>query len=80
MNDIEKFLKKLSAKEYEALELIFRQMKKDYRQVPGLLKLTGAKNLYRFRVGRIRCVFRVQGNQLTIVRLTWRNEATYKHL
>lgn len=80
MDDIEKFFRKLSAKEYEALTLVFLQIQKDYTEVPGLTKLRGFKNIFRVRVGRMRIIFSVKKEQVTIVRLANRDENTYKNI
>jgi mRNA-degrading endonuclease RelE of RelBE toxin-antitoxin system len=69
MDDIEKFFRKLSTKEYEALTLVFQQIQKDYTEIPGLTKLRGFKNLFRVRVGRIRIIFRVNKGGIDILRL-----------
>jgi mRNA-degrading endonuclease RelE of RelBE toxin-antitoxin system len=78
MDDIEKFFKKLSNQEYEVLMLVYEQIKKDYLKVPGIVKLSGYKNLYRVRVGRIRLIFKVDGKKIEILRITKRDEKTYK--
>ena len=80
MDDIEKFFQKLSAKEFEALTLVFSQLQKDYTQVPGLTRLRGFKNLFRVRVGRMRVIFRVQKGGIDILRLANRDENTYKNI
>jgi len=80
MDDIQKFFKKLSAKEYEALMLVYLQIKKDYTKVPGILKLVGYQNLYRVRVGRVRFVFSVTNGEILILRVMNRDENTYRNL
>ena len=80
MNNIEKFLKKLNRKEYVAILLILEQMKIDFHKVPGIIKLTGHQNLYRVRIGRYRIIFQISPNQFEIIRITKRDEQTYKNL
>lgn len=80
MDDIEKFFRKLSAKEVEALMLVFLQLQKDHTAVPGIVKLTGHKNLFRVRVGRIRIIFSLNKDQVIIMRISNRDENTYKNI
>lgn len=78
MDDLQKYFQKLSAQEYEALMLVYLQLKKDHTKVPGIVKLTGFKTLFRVRVGRMRIIFSVTKGQVAILRLTNRNENTNK--
>lgn len=78
MNKIEKFLRKLSQKDQEAFLLLMYQIKKDFRKVPGLKKLTEMRNSYRVRVGRYRMIFKVTKKDIEFVKITKRDERTYK--
>lgn len=80
MDDVQKFLKKLSDREYEVLMLVYEQIKRDYSKVPGIVKLSGHKNLYRVRVGRIRLIFKIGESGVEIMRIMNRNEKTYKNM
>jgi len=80
MDKIEKFLRKLSNKEQEAMLLLIQQIKADFTQIPGLIKLKGAPNTYRVRLGNYRIIFRKTTLGMEVIRITNRNEQTYKNL
>lgn len=80
MDKIEKFLRKLGKKEREAFELIFLQMYKDYRRIPGLRRLVGKKSCFRIRLGRYRIIFLVQKGKIEITKITKRDDQIYKSL
>ena len=78
MNSIEKFLRKLGSQEQKAYLFLMRQMETDYAKVPGVKKLSGYKNLFRVRMGRYRIIFSIKKGETEIVKITKRNEQTYK--
>ena len=80
MDKIAKFLKILNQKEKEAVLLVMLQIKKDFTKIPGFSKLIGYKNLFRIRVGRYRLIFKITKKETEIVRITKRDENTYKNL
>lgn len=80
MNEIEKFLRKLTKKEQEAFSLLINQLNKDFSKIPGIKKLQGKKSCYRIRVGRYRLIFIAENNKVEIVRITKRDERTYENL
>lgn len=80
MNRIEKFLKKLTEKEQEVFFLLMFQLKKDYKKVPHLQKITGKKGLFRIRVGKYRLIFKIRNKKVDIIRITKRSNRTYKNL
>lgn len=81
MNAIEKLLRKLRSKERDAMLLLMYQLKLDYKAVPGIQALVGKKNHYRVRIGNYRIIFTATDNGETeIIRVTKRNEKTYKDL
>jgi mRNA-degrading endonuclease RelE of RelBE toxin-antitoxin system len=80
MDKIQKLLRKLKEKEREAFLLLMLQLKQDYKQVPGVRKLTGTKGLYRVRLGGYRLIFKVTRNDIEIVKISKRDEQTYKNL
>jgi len=77
MDKISKFLKKLNKHELEAVLLVLSQIERDYTKVPGILKLTGYKNLYRVRVGRYRIIFKISNLSSVVLKISKRNENTY---
>lgn len=80
MDKIRKFIKSLGAKEKEAILLVMLRVKQDFRSIPGLIKLSGYKDLYRVRVGRYRIIFRINGVVSEIMKITKRDEQTYNNL
>ncbi len=82
MDRIQKFLRKLSAKEQEAILLLMQQLARDYRNVPGIAALQGMKGWFRVRMGRYRILLVVdqRSKKVEIRRITLRNERTYKGL
>lgn len=81
MDKIQKQLQKMGAKEQEAYALLLEQLQKDYRKIPGCIALKGKKGMYRVRIGQFRVIFVIEkGRQPEILRLTKRDENTYKGL
>lgn len=80
MDKIEKILRKLSRKEQEAMLLLFKQIKKDFSIIPGVMKLKRHKDLYRVRMGNYRIIFKVTSGDIEIMKISRRNEQTYKNL
>ena len=80
MDKIEKFLNSLMPKEREAILLVLLNIKKDFRKIPGIMKLGGYKDLYRVRVGRYRIIFRIGQTASEVIKITKRDEQTYKNL
>ena len=79
MNKIEKSFRKLSKKEQEAMLLLLQQIKKDFSKIPGLIKLKGRHDLFRVRMGSYRIIFKVSSKNIEIMKITKRNEQTYKN-
>jgi len=79
MNEIDKILRSLSAKEGEAMIFLMQQIKLDYRKVPGIQPLTGMKGWFRARMGNYRIIFTVdpKTKKVAIERIGRRNEKTY---
>ncbi|MEK7523558.1 MAG: type II toxin-antitoxin system RelE/ParE family toxin [Patescibacteria group bacterium] len=84
MNKLEKALRKLRKKEQEAVLLTMMQLKLDFRKVPHVKALVGRKNWYRVRVGNYRIIFRVifevKNSNVEIMRITKRDDNTYRNL
>jgi len=80
MNRIEKFLKKLTKKEQDVFMLLFLQLEKDYKKIPGIKNLSGKNSFWRVRVGKYRLIFKVEsGKCKEIIKITKRDENTYKN-
>ncbi len=80
MDKITKFLNSLNDKEREAVLLVLLNIKKDFRKIPGIVKLSGYQDLYRVRVGRYRIILRISQNASEVIKITKRDEQTYKDL
>ncbi|MFA5947704.1 MAG: type II toxin-antitoxin system RelE/ParE family toxin [Candidatus Gracilibacteria bacterium] len=80
MDKIEKFLKKLPNKEYEAFLLLMYQLKNDYKKIPGIKKLSSVKNVYRIRLGIYRIIFTSTKGKTEIIKIVKRDEQTYKNI
>lgn len=76
MDKIEKILQKMTEKEREALLMVFLQIKNDHTKVPGIIKLTSHKDLFRVRVGNYRIIFRIYKDTYEVIRISKRNEHT----
>lgn len=82
MDEIQKLLRKLTAKEQLAMLLLMEQIKIDYRKIPGIQALQGLKGWFRVRMGSYRIIFTVdpKTHHAEIMRVTRRNEKSYKRL
>lgn len=80
MDKIAKLLKQLSKKERAAFLLLIQQVQTDYTKVVGLRKLAGHKDLYRARIGQYRLIFRISSEKIELIRISRRDENTYKGL
>jgi mRNA-degrading endonuclease RelE of RelBE toxin-antitoxin system len=78
MDKNQKFLKKLSQTEQKEmivlLELIFSGKTKDL----DIKKLTGYKDIFRVRSGKIRVIFRRLDSDINILEISRRSEKTYR--
>lgn len=76
----EKFLRKLTAKELNKIKQVTAAILAGSTIGMDVKPLTGLKDAYRIRVGRIRIIFIQQGSKVTIIRITNRDGKTYKGL
>ena len=75
MNEIQKFLKKLTKKERELLiKQILPQIISGEWSNLDLKKMKGKKNLYRVRQGNIRIVFLKQNEKVQILKVAFRKD------
>lgn len=63
-----------------ALLLMMKQIKIDPFKVPGLRKLAGKKDLYRVRLGNYRLIFKIKNSKTEFIRVTKRDDKSYKNL
>lgn len=79
MDKIDKFLKKLQARERRQIEEIVGKVVKNDLQKLDYRKLRGSQNLYRVRKGNIRIIFKKTDDQnAAILSVERRREDTYK--
>ncbi|PID84297.1 hypothetical protein CSB09_01605 [Candidatus Gracilibacteria bacterium] len=79
MDKIQKFLKKLSAKEIQILLYLLEKIKAGDTNDLDTKKLRGRENLYRVRKGKIRIIFRKEREKLIIIDVNYRGGA-YKDI
>lgn len=79
MDAIKKALAKLP-KKYQAIFdlLIYRLTARDFLGL-DLVKLKGHKDVYRVKQGKLRIIFRMDGDRLLILEVGLRSEKTYRN-
>lgn len=75
-----KFLRKLSVKERDGLELLFMRLKAGDTVGMDIKRLVGFDNLFRLRHGRIRVIYENQSAKTRILKVAFRDDKTYKDL
>lgn len=79
MDRNQKFLKRLSDKEFAAVEKILQQILiRDTTDI-DIKKLSGYRDIYRVRHGNIRIIFLDTGNYTEVLEISRRSEQTYKN-
>ena len=76
MDRNQKFIKKLSAKEYQKVKDVLKQILSGNFIGLDIKKLRGLDELYRVRIGRIRIIF-YAGEQVVIKQISSRDDNTY---
>lgn len=77
MNELQKALAKLSKEHKEVFDyLALRLLARDFLGL-NIAKLKGSKDIYRIKQGRLRVIFRMNGEQITVLSVGLRNENTY---
>lgn len=79
MDKNQKFLKRLTNKEFSEVEKILQKIL--IRNTTGLdiKKLTRYRDIYRVRAGNIRIIFFDTGNYTEVLEISRRSEQTYKN-
>ena len=79
MDRNQKFLKRLSNKEFTAIEKVLQKIL--IRDTGGLdiKKLSGYRDIYRVRTGNVRIIFLDTGNYTEVLEISRRGEQTYKN-
>lgn len=78
MDEIQKSLKKLSAKERKIVEEIIERLISLNWLGLNIARLKGTPDIYRVRKGRLRIIFRHKDNQIDILTIDRRSEKTYR--
>ena len=78
MNKIDKFLRKLSAKERSIVFPILRSIMVGNEEGLNMKKLSGHRNMFRVRVADFRIIFERNASGTAIREISRRNENTYK--
>ncbi|HEX9721705.1 MAG TPA: hypothetical protein VGA53_00385 [Candidatus Paceibacterota bacterium] len=80
MDKISKALKKLSAKERKAVELLLRNIQKGTLESMDIKKLKDREDIFRVRKGDIRIIYQRRDEKTFILAIERRNEKTYKNI
>ena len=75
---LQNFLKRLSNKEFDAVEHILRKILVRDTSSLDIKKLSSYKDVYRVRIGSIRIIFLDTGNHTEVLEISRRSEKTYK--
>lgn len=79
MDRNQKFLKRLSDKEFAAVEKTLQQILIRDTTDLDIKKLSGYRDIYRVRHGNIRIIFLDTGNYTEVLEISRRSEQTYKN-
>ncbi len=80
MDKIQKALKKLNPRERKTIKAILSKLSSGKLERLEILQLKGHRDIFRIRKGNIRIIFRREGNDISILSIERRSEATYKNL
>ncbi len=79
MDKTEKLLKKLSEVEFHSVMSVVKHILKNKVSDLDIKKLSGQKDIFRARVGKIRIIFLKNKNDIEILEIMRRSEKSYKH-
>ena len=79
MDKIQKLLKRLSAKEYDAVFHALQMIQSGKVGTLDIKRLSGSKDIYRARVQNIRIFFSADTHGIEVLDISRRNEKTYKN-
>ncbi len=77
MDKIDKFLKKLTAKERQQLKGVLELLLTGSSKTLDIKKLKGTEHIYRARTGNIRIIFQKEGKEIRLLEVSRRDENTY---
>ena len=78
MDKNQKFIKRLSKKEFTLLQSVLQQIEDNETNNVDIKKLTGQPDIFRVRVGTIRIIFISNRDTNEILDIGRRNEHTYR--
>jgi len=78
MDKIEKLLKKLNEKEFQAVMATVANILNNNTSDLDIKKLSGQKDIFRARIGKIRIIFLKDDDDIEILEIMRRSENTYK--
>lgn len=74
---IDKALNKLSSKEQKTLKQVLQKIVDGKLSGLDIKKLKGRQDIYRVRKGKMRVLFRKDGDEITVLAVERRSETTY---
>ena len=77
MDNIDKFLKKLSEKKRKEIEKLVANIINNNLKALDCKKLKGTRDIFRVRKGNIRILFRRIGNRSMVISIEQRGDNTY---
>ncbi len=77
MDDIQKFLKKVSKHDYDPIMHAVEKITLAHLEGLNIKKLKGFEDVYRVRVGKYRIIFERSGKTYKIVKISNRDDTTY---
>lgn len=80
MDKNKKFLKRLSIKEFSAIEKVLQKILIRDTIDLDIKKLSGYRDVYRVRTGSIRIIFLDTGDYTEVLEISRKSEGTYKKL
>ncbi|MDP3989199.1 MAG: hypothetical protein Q8P93_03120 [bacterium] len=78
MDQTNKFFNKISAQEKDRVFEILNRLKKHDTEGLQIKKLSGHKQTYRVRIGRIRIIYVERGTSTEIIAASYRDSNTYR--
>jgi len=79
MDNISKFLKKLTSDERLLVHKAINQLLSGYTQKLDIKKLKGFEDIYRVRVRDIRIIYRSKNETVSLIEIARRSDKTYKN-
>ncbi len=78
MDDVSKFLQKLTKSEREKIITLLRKLIEGDLSGLDIKKLKGLEGIFRVRAGRIRIIYRALATGVEVLQVGFRSEDTYR--